>query len=231
MRLLILTAVACAGTADAASWVTIKVKTPPELDPSLFKRVAVLPFDGEDDEGLLAAKALREALEKKDLFLVEPADTVQKLLDLKPDFDPADREEALALGRELGVDLVLVGDVRFYERSYSDQGYVGNELYTSDRGTIPPFEMGSGYTQSTLDLKVKYSLEFTVKALAVKSGRLARRREFEATTPDAYVKAEVSGNHEKENDIYNELLAETIKDFTYTLETHDVEAEREIVDF
>jgi hypothetical protein len=32
--------------------IVIQVKKPPDIDPSVYRRVAVLPFSGDEDEGL-----------------------------------------------------------------------------------------------------------------------------------------------------------------------------------
>jgi hypothetical protein len=218
-------------SAAGGTVVEIDVKTPPDLDPSLYKRIAVLPFAGDEDEGLLAAKQLREAMDKKGLFLVEPADTVEKALDRRGAFDPESREAALEVGRELGVDVVLVGKVHFFQRTYSAEGAVANELYTADRQTVPYFEFGSAYAQRNLDISLRYTVELTVKALVVDSGRLARRREFEATTTEAYKQSEVTNDPVRRREIFQDLLEKVVNDFTYTLDTHDVKADREVVAF
>lgn len=229
--------VACALILAAAACgrpvVVIHVKNPPDIDPSVYKRVAVLPFEGEGDaeKGLLVAKAIREALEKKGSFLVENPEVVEGVIDRMPAFKPGKREDALAVGRELGVDLVITGRVHFFERVYSDEGSLSNELYTADKRSIPPFEYGSAYTQSNLEVRQKYTLEVTVKALAVESGRLVRRRELERTTEETYKRKELSLSPKKEEEIFQGLLGKVINDFAYGLDTHEVSAEREVAKF
>jgi len=224
-------AAAAVGGACGRPTIVIQVKMPPDLDPSLYKRVAVLPFEGDAETGLLVAKALREAMEKKGLFSVEAPETVEAAIDRAPSFDPGRREDVLAVGRELGVDLVVAGRARFYERVYSDEGYIGNELYTADRRSIPPFEYGSGYTTRNLDVEQRYTLEVTVKAFAVKSGRLVRRREYERTTADAYKRKDITLSPKKEKEIFEDLLVKVTDDFSYALDTHEVAAEREVAKF
>ncbi len=209
----------------------IQVKTPPDIDPSLFKRVAVVPFAGDDDEGLLAAKAVQEALEEEGSFLVEPPDTVEAALDRIDLFDATSRDDALAVARELGVDLVLMGKVRFFTRTFSDEGDVRNELYTADRATIAPFELGSSYATRNMDVQLRYTLQLTVKAVAVESGRLVRRREFEQTSSELYKQSEMSASASKQKEVFGELLSAAVEDFIYTLDTHDAAAEREVAKF
>ncbi len=211
--------------------IVIQVKKPPDIDPSVYKRVAVLPFEGEEDEGLLAAKAVREKIAEEKIFVLEPAETVEAALDRVDFYDPSSREQAVALGEDLGVDAVLVGEAEFILRTYSPEGDIRNELYTADRQTIAPFEMGSGYATRYLDVNMRYTLQLTVKALDVRTGRLMRRREFEATTMRTYKQSEVTEASFKEKDIFNELLEEVVDDFVYTLQPHDVAQTREVAKF
>jgi hypothetical protein len=212
--------------------VTIRVKTPPDIDPSLFKRVAVLPFDGDDDEEcFLTAKAVLQGMEKKGEFVMEPDDTVQAMLDRLDYYDASSRNDVLALGKDLGADLVVYGNVRFFSRTYSEEGDVHNELYTADRQTIPPFELGSAYSTRDLNIRVKYTMQLTVKAMAVTSGRLVRRREFERTTSESYNQTEMASSPRKQREIFDNLLSSVVDDFVYALETHDVAAERTVAKF
>ena len=211
--------------------VVIQVKKPPDIDPSAYRRIAVLPFRGEEDDGLLAAKALREKLDEKDIFIVEPAETVEAALDRVDSFDPLNRDEALALGEDLGADAVIVGDIDFLRRTYSPEGDIRNELYTPDRQTIAPFEFGSEYATRYLDVNMRLTVELTVKVLDVRTGRLMRRREFEATTMRTYKQKEVGTATLKEREIFDELLEEVADDFIYTLEPHDVAETREVAKF
>ncbi len=211
--------------------VVIQVKKPPDIDPSVYKRIAVLPFEGEEDEGLLAAKAVQEKIAEEKIFVLEPAETVEAALDRVDVYDPSSRDEAIALGKDLGVDAVLVGGTEFILRTYSPEGDVRNELYTADRQTIAPFELGSGYATRYMDVNMRYTLRLTVKALDVRTGRLMRRREFEATTTQTYKQSEVAQATFKEKDIFNELLKEVVDDFVYTLQSHDVAQTREVAKF
>lgn len=211
--------------------IVIQVKKPPDIDPSVYKRVGVLPFKGEEDEGLLAAKGVREKLVDEEVFLVEPAETVEAALDRVDFFEPSSRDQALALGAELGVDAVLIGEVEFIQRTYSPEGDVRNEFYTADRQTIAPFELGSSYATRYMDVNSRYTLRMTVKALDVKTGRLMRRREFEATTMHTYKQSELTAAPSKEKEIFNELLEKVVDDFVYTLQSHDVAQTREVARF
>lgn len=211
--------------------VVIQVKKPPDIDPSVYRRVAVLPFRGEEDEGLLATKAVREEMDEEDIFLVEPAETVEAALDRVDSFDPLDRGEAVALGEDLGVDAVIIGEVEFLRRTYSPEGDIRNELYTPDHQTIAPFERGSGYATRYLDVNMRLTVRLTVKALDVRTGRLMRRREFEATTMRVYKQKEVSMATRKEEEIFEELLDRVAEDFIYTLKPHDVAETREVAKF
>jgi len=228
--LLLAAAAALAFTACAPRTVVVQVKMPPDLDPSVFKKVAVLPFDGDGDAdvGLRTAKSVREAMEEKGGFLVEAGETVEAAVDRRDVFDPASRDQALALGKELGVDLVVIGQAHFFNRTYSDEGYVGNELYTAEHENAPFIDYGPSLATRNMDVKLKYTLEVTVKAYDVKSGRLIRRREFEKTTTEAYKSSEVARASRKEQEIFDGLLEGVVEDFVYTLETHEVAAEREV---
>jgi hypothetical protein len=222
----VLLALACYNSA-----IVIQVKKPPDIDPSVYKRIAVLPFQGEEDEGLLAAKAVREKIAEEKVFVLEPAETVEAALDRVDFFDPSSRDQAVALGEDLGVDAVLVGETEFILRTYSPEGDVRNELYTADRQTIAPFELGSAYATRYMDVNMRYTLRLTVKALDVRTGRLMRRREFEATTMRTYKQSEVTQATFKEKDIFNELLKKAVDDFVYTLQSHDVAQTREVAKF
>jgi hypothetical protein len=211
--------------------VVIPVNKPPDIDPSLYRRVAVLPFDGDGDEGLLAAKTVREELEAEDNFLVEPAETVEAALDRLDVFDPADRDAAVGVGEDLGVDAVLIGKAEFIPRTYSPEGDIRNELYTADRQTMPPFEFGTPYATRHLDVHVKFTLRLTVKALDVRTGRLMRRREFEATSTRTYKQREVNVASGQEKEIFEELLEGVVEDFVYTLRSHEVAQARGVVTF
>jgi hypothetical protein len=219
------------GAACHERFIVIQVKKPPEIDPSVYKRVGVLPFGGEEDEGLLAAKAVREKMAEEENFLVEPAETVEAALDRVDFFDPSSRDQAVALGAELGVDAVLVGEVEFFQRTYSPEGDVRNELYTADRQAIAPFELGTPYATRYMDVNLRYTLRLTVKALDVRTGRLMRRREFEATTMRTYKQSEVTEASFKEKEVFDELLGEVVDDFVYTLQPHDVAQTREVARF
>lgn len=211
--------------------VVIQVKKPPDIDPSVYRRVAVLPFRGDEDEGLLAAKAVREKMEDEDIFIVEPAETVEAALDRVDSYDPLNRDDAVALGKDLGADAVIIGEIDFIRRTYSPEGDIRNELYTPDRQTIAPFEFGSDYATRYLDVNMRLSVELTVKALDVRTGRLMRRREFEATTSRTYKQNEVGTATRKEKEIFEELLEEVADDFIYTLKPHDVAETREVAQF
>jgi hypothetical protein len=212
-------------------FIVIQVKKPPDIDPSVYKRIGVLPFKGEEDEGLLASKEVRDKMAEEVVFLVEPAETVDAALDRVDYFEPSSRDQALALGAELGVDAVLVGEVEFFQRTYSPEGDVRNELYTADRQTIAPFELGSSYATRYMDISSRYTLRLTVKALDVKTGRLMRRREFEATTMHSYEQSELTQAPTKEKEIFDELLGKVVDDFIYTLQPHDVAQTREVARF
>jgi hypothetical protein len=220
-----------AAAACHESFIVIQVKKPPDIDPSVYKRVGVLPFKGEEDEGLLAAKEVREKLVDEEVFLVEPAETVEAALDRVDFFEPSSRDQALTLGTELGVDAVLIGEVEFIQRTYSPEGDVRNEFYTADRQTIAPFELGSSYATRYMDVNSRYTLRLTVKALDVKTGRLMRRREFEATTMHTYKQSELTAAPSKEKEIFDELLEKVVDDFVYTLQPHDVAQTREVARF
>ena len=211
--------------------VVIQVKKPPDIDPSVYRRVAVLPFRGEEDEGLLATKAVREEMEEEDIFLVEPAETVEAALDRVDGFDPLDRGGAVALGEDLGADAVIIGEVEFLRRTYSPEGDIRNELYTPDRQTIAPFGRGSDYATRYLEVNMRLTVRLTVKALDVRTGRLMRRREFEATTMRTYKQNEVATASVKEKEIFEELLDQVAEDFIYTLKPHDVAETREVAKF
>lgn len=221
-----------AGVAAGRTTVVIKVKTPPDIDPATFRNVAVLPFKGEEDWGYLAAKKTREKLEGKGLFRVEAAETVETAIDRAVGFVPGEREGAIKLGRALGVDLVLTGEVEFRTQVFSPEGDVRNELYTADRQTIPPFEWGSSYATRNLEARVAFVATLTIKALDVNSGRLVRRRRFEKAS-DVTVKQRelLSLPGEEDRKTFEELLDGVVSDFIFTLDTHDVEEEREVVVF
>jgi hypothetical protein len=211
--------------------VVIQVKKPPDVDPSVYRRIAVLPFAGEDDDGLLAAKAVREKLEAEDIFIVEPADTVEAALDRVDSYDPLDRDDAVALGKDLGADAVIIGEVDFVRRTYSPEGDIRNELYTPDRQNIAPFEFGSEYATRYLDVNMRLTVELTVKVVDVRTGRLMRRRQFEATTTRTYRQKEVGTASRKEREIFDELMDKVADDFIYTLQPHDVAETREVAKF
>jgi hypothetical protein len=211
--------------------VVIQVKKPPDIDPSAYRRVGVLPFEGDEDEGLLAAKAVREKMAAAEGFLVEPAETVEAALDRVDVFEAASRDQGVAIGKDLGVDAVLMGKVEFLLRTHSPEGDVRNELYTADRRSIAPFELGSLYATRYMDVDLKFTLRMTVKAFDVRTGRLMRRREFEATTTRTYKQREVTAASLKEKEIFQELLEEVVDDFVYTLQPHDVAQTREVAKF
>jgi hypothetical protein len=211
--------------------VVIQVKKPPDIDPSAYRRLAVLPFGGEDDDGLLAAKAVREKMEEEDIFIVEPAETVEAALDRVDSYDPLSRDEAVALGKDLGADAVIIGKIDFIRRTYSPEGDIRNELYTADRQNIAPFEFGSEYATRYLDVNMRLTADLTVKVLDVRTGRLMRRREFEATTMRTYKQNEVGTATRKEREIFEELLDKVADDFIYTLKPHDVAETREVAKF
>jgi len=211
--------------------VVIQVKKPPDIDPSVYRRIAVLPFGGEEDDGLLAAKAVREKMEEEDIFIVEPAETVEAALDRVDSYEPLNRDDAVALGADLGADAVIVGEIEFLRRTYSPEGDVRNELYTPDRQNIAPFEFGSDYATRYLDVNMRLTVQLTVKVLDVRTGRLMRRREFEATTMRTYKQREVGAATRKEREIFEELLDEVADDFIYTLKPHDVAETREVAKF
>jgi hypothetical protein len=75
------------------------------------------------------------------------------------------------------------------------------------------------------------TVELTVNVLDVRTGRLMRRREFEATTLRTYKQKEVGTATRKEREIFDELLEEVADDFIYTLEPHDVAETREVAKF
>ncbi len=227
----VLISVMMLGSACYERFIVIQVKKPPEIDPSVYKRVGVLPFEGEEDEGLLASKAVREKMAAEENFLVEPAETVEAALDRVDFFDPSSRDQAVALGAELGVDAVLIGEVEFIQRTYSPEGDIRNELYTADRRAIAPFELGTSYATRYIDVNIRSTLRLTVKALDVRTGRLMRRREFEATTMNTYKQSEVTEASFKEKEIFDELLEEVVDDFVYTLQPHDVAQTREVARF
>jgi hypothetical protein len=235
MRTLALAAVALAlaagGACRRSGLVVIQVQKPPDLDPSVYKRVAVLPFDGDDDDGLMASKVVREKMAEEDSFLVEPPETVEAALDRVDVFDPTNRDQVLAMGEDLGVDAVLVGQVELIRRTYSPEGDVRNELYTSDRQTIAPFEYGTPYATRYMDVNLRYTLRLTVKAFDVRTGRLMRRREYESTTMRTYEQDEVAVASLEEREIFEELLDEAADDFVYTLQPHDVAEPRGLAKF
>jgi hypothetical protein len=170
-------------------------------------------------------------LEEEDIFLVEPAGTVEAALDRRDGFDPLSREEAVAVGAELGVDAVVIGELEFFRRTYSPEGDIRNELYTADRRAVPPIEFGSDYATRYLDVNMRLTVRLTVKALDVRTGRLMRRREFEATTSRTYKQKEVGAATREEKEIFEELLDEVVDDFIYTLKPHDVSETREVAKF
>jgi hypothetical protein len=208
--------------------VEIPVETPPDIDPSVYKRVAVVPFASNWEEvgaGELAAKAIRERIEEKDVFLVEDAGTVQSTID-GMDFDPAVRSSCVEVAKILGVDAVLVGKVDFYAEKYSPEGYQRNELYTAEHETAPFIDFGPHFATKHLDMDMLYKLDLTVKVLDAKTGRLIRRREIEKKTKETYEADELPLGTRIQSDIFEALLEDAADEYAVTIESRDVSKER-----
>jgi hypothetical protein len=219
-------------TAAGAVVVEIPVETPPDIDPSIYKRIAVVPFATSWDAmpaGELAAKAVRKRIEEKDAFLVEDNETVQSTID-GMDFDPAVRSSCIEVGKTLGVDAVLTGEVEFYSSSYSPEGYQRNELYTVEHGTAPFIDFGPHFSTKYLDADMIFELVLTVKVIDVKTGRLIRRRELDKTTKETYDADEFPLDMRIQSDIFEVLLDDVAGEYAATIESRDVFRERYMAD-
>jgi hypothetical protein len=219
-------------TAAGAVVVEIPVETPPDIDPSIYRRIAVVPFATNWDAmpaGELAAKAVRKRIEEKDAFLVEDNETVQSTID-GMDFDPAVRSSCIEVGKTLGVDAVLTGEVEFYSSSYSPEGYQRNELYTVEHGTAPFIDFGPHFSTKYLDADMIFELVLTVKVIDVKTGRLIRRRELDKTTKETYDADEFPLDMRIQSDIFEVLLDDVAGEYAATIESRDVFRERYMAD-
>ncbi len=231
-RLYALMLMACVITRFAATaggvTVEIPVETPPDIDPSVYKRIAVVPFATNWDvvaAGELAAKAVRERVEDKDIFMVDDAETVQSAID-GLDFDPSVRTSCIEVARVLGVDAVLTGKVEFYTEKYSPEGYQRNELYTAEHGTAPFIDFGPHFTTKYLDVDMRYKLELTVKVIDVHTGRLVRRREIEKTTTETYDAGELPLDLATQRNIFESLLRKAAGEYSTAIDSHDVSKKR-----
>jgi hypothetical protein len=208
--------------------VEIPVETPPDIDPSHYKKIAVVPFATNWDAGAageLAARAIRERIEDKDVFFVEADETVQSTID-GMDFDPAVRSSCIEAAKALGVDAVLMGKVEFYAEKYSPEGYQRNELYTAEHGTAPFIDFGPHFTTKYLDVDMLFKLELTVKVIDAKTGRLIRRRELEEVTKETYDADEFPLDMRVQSDIFEALLEDAAAEYAVTIESRDVSKER-----
>ncbi|UCE28128.1 MAG: hypothetical protein JSW52_05110 [Candidatus Coatesbacteria bacterium] len=218
--------------AAGAVVVEIPVETPPDIDPSIYKRIAVVPFATNWDAipaGELAAKAVREQIEEKDAFLVEDDETVQSTIDAM-DFDPAVRSSCIEVGKALGVDAVLTGEVEFYSSQYSPEGYPRNELYTAEHERAPFIDFGPHFTTKYLDKDMVFDLVLTVKVIDVETGRLIRRRELDESTKETYDYDEFPLDMKVQRDIFDELLEVAAGEYAVTIESRDVFKERYMAD-
>jgi hypothetical protein len=208
--------------------VDIPVETPPDIDPSYYKKIAVVPFATNWDAGAageLAAKAVREKIEDKDVFFVEDDATVQSTID-GMDFDPAVRSSCIEVAKALGVDAVLTGKVEFYSEKYSPEGYQRNELYTAENSTAPFIDFGPHFTTKYLDVDMLFKLELTVKVIDAKTGRLIRRREIEKTTKETYDSDEFPLDMLVQRGIFEALLDDAAGEYGVTIDSRDVSKER-----
>ena len=231
MRVLLSVGLVLAAAAGAVV-VEIPVETPPDIDPSVYKRIAIVPFATNWDAmpaGELAAKAVREQIEEKDAFLVEDNETVQSTID-GMDFDPAVRSSCVEVGKALGVDAVLMGKVEFYSSSYSPEGYQRNELYTAEHGIAPFIDYGPHFTTKYLDSDMIFELVLTVKVIDVKTGRLVRRRELDENTKETYGADEFPLDMRVQSDIFEALLDDAAGEYAVTIESRDVFKERYMAD-
>jgi hypothetical protein len=231
MKILFSLGLVLAATAGAVV-VEIPVETPPDIDPSIYRRIAVVPFATNWDAmpaGELAAKAVRERIEEKDAFLVDDDETVQSTID-GMDFDPAVRSSCIEVGKALGVDAVLTGEVEFYSSSYSPEGYQRNELYTVEHGTAPFIDFGPHFTTKYLDADMIFELVLTVKVIDVKTGRLIRRREMDKSTKETYDADEFPLDMRIQSGIFEALLDDVAGEYAATIESRDVFRERYMAD-
>jgi hypothetical protein len=222
------------GSAIAGSeLVTIHVDSPPDIDPGIYKRVAVLPFSTNDETyhpGIILAREITEAMDDKELYLVESRDIVFRLAD-DINYEPTSRDDAIEMGNKLGVDAVIFGKVRLYTETYSPEGHGSNELYTVDKQYAPPVEYGHAYLKNYYDIDVRFKFEVVLKVLDIKTGRLVRRREFEKTYSETYDSGDIPLDKNTMDGIVKGLAEELAADYVYTLDSHKVEEMRYMISF
>lgn len=216
-----------------AELIPIQVDSPPDIDPEVYKRIAVLPFSSNDEtfhSGIILARKITEAMDEKEAYFMESRETVFRLAD-DMDYDATSREDALSMGKELGVDAVIFGKVKLYTETYSPEGYGANELYTVDKMYAPPVEYGHTYLKDYYDIDVRFKFEIVLKVLDVKTGRLLRRRELEKTYSETYDSSEIPLDEDMMDEIVKGLAGELADDYVYTLDSHKVEEKRYMISF
>ncbi|MCP4228969.1 MAG: hypothetical protein GY771_02325 [bacterium] len=216
-----------------AKLITIQVDSPPDIDPDIYKRIAVLPFSSNDETfhaGIILAREITEAVDDKDIYLVESRDIVFRLAD-DIDYEPTSRDDAIEMGNKLGVDAIIYGKVKLYTETYSPEGYGRNELYTVDKKYAPPVEYGNTYLKDYYDIDVRFKFEVVLKVLDVNTERLLRRRELEKTYSETYDSGDIPLDEDTMDEIVKGLAEELAEDYVYTLDSHKVEEKRYMVSF
>ena len=161
---------------------------------------------------------------------MESRETVFRLAD-DMDYDPTSRDDALAIGNELGVEAVIFGKVKLYTETYSPEGYGANELYTVDKQYAPPVEYGQTFLKDYYDIDVRFKFEIILRVLDVKTGRLLRRREMDKTYSETYDSSEIPLDEDTMDEIIKGLAEELAEDYVYTLDSHKVEEKRYMISF
>ena len=216
-----------------ADLIPIQVDSPPDIDPDVYKRIAVLPFSSNDETfhpGIILARKITEAMEDKDAYLMESRETVFLLAD-DINYDATSREDALVMGEKLGVDAVIFGRVKLFTETYSPEGYGANELYTVDKMYAPPVEYGHTYLKDYYDIDVRFKFEVVLKVLDIRTGRLLRRRELEKLYSETYDSGDIPLDEDTMDEIVKGLAGKIAEDYVYTLDSHKVEEKRYMISF
>jgi hypothetical protein len=124
---------ACLALCSCAQTAVMMVWQPAESDVGGIQRLAVLQFRGEGTSGDVARSALVTSFWNTGFYtLVDPSSASSGgRAGVSVPAAPADPDEAIAIGRRLGADAVLVGDVLRYRASdrfnHDDQGDAHDE--------------------------------------------------------------------------------------------------------
>ncbi len=130
-------AAACLMLCGCAQTAVMMVWQPAESDVSGIQRLAVLQFRGEGTSGAVARSALVTTFWNTGFYtLVDPSAASRGArAGVTVPAAPADVAEAVAIGRRLGADAVLIGDVLRYRAS---------DRLSRDEGADAPDDAGGG---------------------------------------------------------------------------------------